>query len=225
VWIGHGDDAVLDAGDVIRELAATYVVFDPWRAGQLAAELEREGMLCVAFPQSDSRMIPASARLHAAVTERRLALPDVEELHVMRRTRSPAMAAAAGVSTSRMTARRTTRSSRCARRWSRREPAGAGQAARVRVKRRCLTCRRLIDRGSCCPTCLPRPADPGRIPGRRNQKRCARLIAAQGGRCAQCGEPGPLELHHIDHEPANDDPVNHVMLCRRCHRITGGLPR
>ena len=36
----------------------------------------------VAFPQSDSRMIPASVRLHAAVTERRLQLPDVEELHV-----------------------------------------------------------------------------------------------------------------------------------------------
>ena len=35
----------------------------------------------IGFPQSDSRMIPASARLHAAVTERRLQLPDVPELH------------------------------------------------------------------------------------------------------------------------------------------------
>jgi phage terminase large subunit-like protein len=47
VWIGNGDDAVLEAGDVMRELAATFsvreVAFDPWRAGQLAAELEREG--------------------------------------------------------------------------------------------------------------------------------------------------------------------------------------
>ncbi len=71
---------------MIRELAARLevreVAFDPWRAGQLAAELEREGLLCVAFPQSDSRMIPASARLHAAVVERRLQLPDVAELHV-----------------------------------------------------------------------------------------------------------------------------------------------
>lgn len=86
VWIGHGDEAVLDARDVIRELAERYVVrevaFDPWRAGQLAAELDREGLLCVAFPQSDSRMIPASARLHAAVVEGRLQLPDLEELHV-----------------------------------------------------------------------------------------------------------------------------------------------
>jgi phage terminase large subunit-like protein len=84
VWIGHGDDAVLEARDVIRDLASKFrlieVVFDPWRAGQLAAELEREGVQCVAFPQSDSRMIPASARLHAAVVERRLTVPDDPEL-------------------------------------------------------------------------------------------------------------------------------------------------
>jgi phage terminase large subunit-like protein len=86
VWIGHGDDAVLEARDVIRDLAARFtlmeVVFDPWRAGQLAAELEREGIQCVAFPQSDSRMIPASARVHAAVVERRITVPDDPELAV-----------------------------------------------------------------------------------------------------------------------------------------------
>jgi phage terminase large subunit-like protein len=84
VWIGHGDDAVLEARDVIRDLAEKYTivecVFDPWRAGQLAAELEREGIPCIAFPQSDSRMIPASARLHAAVVEKRLTVPDDPEL-------------------------------------------------------------------------------------------------------------------------------------------------
>lgn len=58
------------------------VEFDLWRAGQLAAELEREGLTVVAFPQSDSRMIPASVRLHAAVVERRVQLPDVAGLHV-----------------------------------------------------------------------------------------------------------------------------------------------
>jgi phage terminase large subunit-like protein len=83
-WIGHGDESVLDARDVIRELAERFtvaeVVFDPWRAGQLAAELEQEGITCVAFPQHDARMIPASARLHAAIVERRLVLPDSEEL-------------------------------------------------------------------------------------------------------------------------------------------------
>jgi len=84
VWIGHGDDAVLDARDVIRELAQRHTIvecaFDPWRAGQLAAELEQEGISCLAFPQSDSRMIPASSRLHAAIVERRIMLPDLAEL-------------------------------------------------------------------------------------------------------------------------------------------------
>jgi phage terminase large subunit-like protein len=84
VWIGHGDDAVLEARDVVRGLAAKHTVrecvFDPWRAGQLAAELEREGLLVTAFPQSDSRMIPASARLYAAIVEKRITLPEHEEL-------------------------------------------------------------------------------------------------------------------------------------------------
>jgi hypothetical protein len=37
-------------------------------------------MLCVAFPPHDARMIPASARPHAAVIEQRLTLPDDREL-------------------------------------------------------------------------------------------------------------------------------------------------
>jgi phage terminase large subunit-like protein len=37
-------------------------------------------MLVVAFPQHDARMIPASARLHAAVVERKLFLPPDREL-------------------------------------------------------------------------------------------------------------------------------------------------
>jgi hypothetical protein len=87
------------------------------------------------------------------------------------------------------------------------------------MRRRCITCRRLIDAGSYCPTCKPRPADPGRIRGRRNQEGRARLTAAQGGRCARCGTLAPLELHHLDHDPAIERPWNLIMLCRRCHRI------
>jgi len=48
--------------------------------GQAAMELEREGLLVVAFPQHDARMIPASARLHAAIVERRITLPPDPEL-------------------------------------------------------------------------------------------------------------------------------------------------
>ena len=82
--IYHGDQGVLEAVDHVRALAGTYnvreLVYDPWRFGQAAQELEREGMLVVAFPQHDARMIPASARLHAAIVEQRLTLPDGPEL-------------------------------------------------------------------------------------------------------------------------------------------------
>ena len=37
-------------------------------------------MTVVAFPQHDARMIPASARLHAAIVEQRLVVPDNAQL-------------------------------------------------------------------------------------------------------------------------------------------------
>jgi phage terminase large subunit-like protein len=74
----------LECVDHVRALARRFnvreLVYDPWRFGQAAQELEREGLLVVAFPQHDARMIPASARLHAAVVELRLTLPRVREL-------------------------------------------------------------------------------------------------------------------------------------------------
>jgi phage terminase large subunit-like protein len=80
----HGDPGVLEAVDHVRVLAGKFnvreLVYDPWRFGQAAQELEREGMLVVAFPQHDARMIPASARLHAAIVEQRITLPDDQEL-------------------------------------------------------------------------------------------------------------------------------------------------
>jgi hypothetical protein len=39
-----------------------------------------ERVLVTGFPQTDSRMIPASDRLYRAVTERRLTVPDDDEL-------------------------------------------------------------------------------------------------------------------------------------------------
>jgi phage terminase large subunit-like protein len=77
--IYHGDAGVLEAVDHVRALAGQFnvreLVYDPWRFGQAAQELEREGLLAVAFPQHDARMIPASARLHAAIVEQRLTVP------------------------------------------------------------------------------------------------------------------------------------------------------
>jgi len=56
------------------------VTYDPWRAGQLAQELARERLLVTAFPQTDARMIPATDRLYRAVVEKRLTVPDDDEL-------------------------------------------------------------------------------------------------------------------------------------------------
>lgn len=78
--IYHGDGGVLECVDQVRDLAATYnvreVIFDPWRFGQAAQELERERVTVLQFPQTDVRMVPASLRLHAAITEGRLTIPD-----------------------------------------------------------------------------------------------------------------------------------------------------
>jgi phage terminase large subunit-like protein len=41
-----------------------------------ALELAERGIPVVAFPQSNSRMVPASERLHAAIVEKRLQHPD-----------------------------------------------------------------------------------------------------------------------------------------------------
>ena len=79
-----GEDGVLRARDKIEELAEPYsiveVAFDPWRASQIAQELQRRGVRVSAFAQTDSRMIPASQGLHRAVVEQRLVLPADETL-------------------------------------------------------------------------------------------------------------------------------------------------
>ncbi len=82
--IYHGDGGILECVAQVRDLAGRYnvreVVFDPWRFGQAAQELERERVPVLAFPQNDTRMVPASLRLHAAIVEQRLVLPDDREL-------------------------------------------------------------------------------------------------------------------------------------------------
>lgn len=85
VAIYHGDEAVLDCLAKVRQLAGTHdvreVAFDPWRFGQAAIELEREGLPVIAFPQSNVRMVPASEKLYAAVKERRIKHPNDPELN------------------------------------------------------------------------------------------------------------------------------------------------
>ena len=80
-----GDDAVLEVATFVAELAEKFqiveAVYDPWRAGQMAQEWEQRGIRAVAFPQSDSRMIPASERLYDAIVHGRLVHPDDPELN------------------------------------------------------------------------------------------------------------------------------------------------
>jgi phage terminase large subunit-like protein len=83
--IYQGDEAVLDCGEKLRELAAIYsiaeVVHDPWRFRQAALELEREGLTVVQLPQSASRMIPASERIYKAVIQGRITHPNDPDLN------------------------------------------------------------------------------------------------------------------------------------------------
>ena len=44
------------------------------------AELARERVTVIQYPQTDVRMCPASVRLHAAIVEKRITLPDDREL-------------------------------------------------------------------------------------------------------------------------------------------------
>ncbi len=82
--IYHGDEGVIRCIEKVRELADQYtleeVCADPWRWGQAAQELEREGLVVSLFPQTDARMVPASDRLYRAITEQRLVLPADDEL-------------------------------------------------------------------------------------------------------------------------------------------------
>lgn len=83
IW--SGDDAIMDATAFLPALAERYriaeVSYDPWRAQVLAKTDEQHGIKVTAFPQSDNRMIPASAALHQAIVEGKLHHPDDEKLN------------------------------------------------------------------------------------------------------------------------------------------------
>ncbi len=48
------------------------------------------------------------------------------------------------------------------------------------------------------------------------------MLAAFGHRCAQCGASGvALEVHHRDHNAANNGSTNLTLLCKPCHVKAG----
>lgn len=77
VDVRTGADAVLDLVAAIPDLGRRFrireIAYDPWRAATEMMRLEREhGVQVVEFPQSSSRMSPASEALYRAVQEGRL---------------------------------------------------------------------------------------------------------------------------------------------------------
>lgn len=85
VTVFSGGEGVLHAKELIGGLAERYTIvecaFDPWRAKQLALELEQRRIRCVEFPQTAGRMHPASESLYRAVIEGRLTHPDDPKLN------------------------------------------------------------------------------------------------------------------------------------------------
>jgi phage terminase large subunit-like protein len=71
-----GDSSAIEAAEFIAELAEAFTIveaaYDPWQGALLAETMEQRGLTAVQFPQSDSRMQPASERLYRAVNEQRL---------------------------------------------------------------------------------------------------------------------------------------------------------
>jgi len=48
------------------------------------------------------------------------------------------------------------------------------------------------------------------------------MLSAFGYRCANCRAEGVrLEVHHVDHDAANNLPQNLVVLCKSCHARAG----
>jgi phage terminase large subunit-like protein len=84
IWTGEHDPQA-EVAALLSELAEHFtvqeLVLDFWRAAALASEFEQRGLTVVSYPQTDSRLIPASKRLHDAVVDRRLVHPDDERLN------------------------------------------------------------------------------------------------------------------------------------------------
>ncbi|HEY6775211.1 MAG TPA: terminase TerL endonuclease subunit [Thermoleophilaceae bacterium] len=75
----RGEESVLFAQAEVERLAGEFKVvecaYDPWHFAPAALDLGQRGLRMVEFKQSNQRMVPASDRLKAAVTEGRLKHP------------------------------------------------------------------------------------------------------------------------------------------------------
>ena len=72
-----------------------------------------------------------------------------------------------------------------------------------------------LTEGSYC-----REHEPWRPRGRHNRRLRARVFAAYGHRCAECGRSDvPLEVHHVNTDPTDNRLANLRPLCGDCHRL------
>lgn len=68
--------------ELARRFKVREVVADPWHVvGYLSEMWEQRGLTVVEYPQFDSRLVPATDRLHRAVAEGRLTHPDDPQLN------------------------------------------------------------------------------------------------------------------------------------------------
>jgi len=76
----HEIDATVD--DLARRFTIREIVADPWHVvGYLTETWEQRGLVVVEYPQFDSRLVPATDRLHRAVTDKRLTHPNDPDLY------------------------------------------------------------------------------------------------------------------------------------------------
>ena len=185
--IYHGDGGVLESRRPrprARPPSTTSASWSTTRggSGRPPQELEREGLVVVAFPQHDARMIPAQRP--PARRDRRAAH------HPARRSR--ARAARRGRDRPPLPPRLAHRQAEPAREHRRRDRAGDGRRARraeARARRAprmalkpCLGCGALVNRGSWCRIC-----EPPRLRGRKLQAMGSAYVI--GRPCAICGRP------------------------------------
>ena len=55
------------------------------------------------------------------------------------------------------------------------------------------------------------------MPAHRWGRLRVEVLARDKYRCTICSRAGRLEVHHVDHDPTNDDLSNLTTLCRSCH--------
>ena len=73
---------------------------------------------------------------------------------------------------------------------------------------------------------MAHPDAPGRMPASAWRRLRLAVLRRDRWTCqrAGCGRHAPLEVHHADGNPANNDPGNLTTLCRRCHIETHRPP-